>query len=114
MRLSRRSLRLIAVLASGLFVLPACHRSTPIFGGNSNNNNGGGGGGSGSTATYQPGAIVDAGGGANPLRVDLPGRLSVLVQVTDTAGNPVAGLTNENFALYEDSQLVSRTESQQQ
>ena len=103
-----------AGVALSFFLLPACHKHAPgqIAGGG--NGGGGGGGGGGGQGNFHPGQILDANGGANPLRVDLPGRLSVLVQVTDTEGNPVAGLTNDNFALYEDGQLVSPTESQQQ
>ncbi len=110
MRSSRNTTLCATGVALSFFLLPACHKHEP----NPGQAPGGGPGGGPPVGNFHPGQILDADGGVNPLRVDLPGRLSVLVQVTDTAGNPVSGLTNDNFALFEDGQLVSPTESQQQ
>lgn len=47
-------------------------------------------------------------------RVDLPGRVSILVQALDRNDDPVAGLTSSDFRLFENGSRVSPTESQQQ
>lgn len=47
-------------------------------------------------------------------RIDLPGRVSMLVQALDRDGDPVAGLTASDFRLFENGSLVSPSESQQQ
>lgn len=108
MRPNRFALRVATGVAAALILLPACHKhDRPVVGGGGTNPGG-------QNNTFQPGKIVNANGTGTPLRVDLPGRMSVLVQVTDLNDNPVAGLTNENFSLFEDGQQVSRTESQQQ
>ncbi|MFT7679948.1 MAG: putative delta-60 repeat protein [Planctomycetota bacterium] len=60
-----------------------------------------------------PGILVDAQGSAEALQTDLPGRLSVLVQVMTKDERPVADLTADNFRLYEEGVLVSPSESQQ-
>ncbi|MEZ6018559.1 MAG: hypothetical protein R3F17_00205 [Planctomycetota bacterium] len=91
--------------AACALTLAACHRHSVVGGGGTN---------PGTTPTGDPAEILDADGNANALRVDLPGRMRVLVKVVDNAGGPVADLTIDNFTLYEDGQLVSPTESQQQ
>ncbi len=60
-----------------------------------------------------PGQLLDAQGSGAPLQVDLPGRMSVLVQVLTDDNQPVSGLTADNFRLFEDGSLVSPSESQQ-
>ncbi|WP_419190933.1 hypothetical protein [Saltatorellus ferox] len=47
-------------------------------------------------------------------RVDLPGRVSVTVRVLEADGTPAAGLTGDDFDIYENGSLVSRSESFQQ
>ncbi len=46
-------------------------------------------------------------------RVDLPGRVSVFLKVTEGDGSPAADLTGADFNVYENEQLVSQTESAQ-
>ncbi|MFT4647149.1 MAG: hypothetical protein ACI87O_003059 [Planctomycetota bacterium] len=94
---------LTGIAAATLVFLSSCGHGSP-FGGDSGADSGSG----------QPAEILNAGGSGTPLRIDLPGRMSVLVQVLDELGDPVSGLTNDNFELFEDGQVVSRTESQQQ
>lgn len=75
---------------------------------------GGGGtdGGANSSGDPTPGSLLTIGPGPHP-RVDLPGRLSVLLQVLSNDGRPVPGLTAEDFVLRENGSLVSTSESQQ-
>jgi len=77
---------------------------------------GGGGGGlagddAGPGATA-PGQLLTVGPGPHP-RVDLPGRISVLLQVLTEDGRPVPGLTATDFELRENGAAVSQTESDQ-
>jgi uncharacterized delta-60 repeat protein len=62
---------------------------------------------------YQPkiGEIIDV---AGETRIDLPGRVSLLVQVLDERGEPFTGLEADNFRLYENDVEVSPSEAQQQ
>ncbi|MEM9382107.1 MAG: hypothetical protein AAGB93_19280 [Planctomycetota bacterium] len=46
-------------------------------------------------------------------RVDLPGRVSVFLQVRTGTGAPAADLTGSDFRIYENEELVSSTESSQ-
>lgn len=101
MRKFRSTLTYVA--AAALVLLSGCGHGNP-FSSNSGSSSGSG----------EPKQIVNAGGPGAPLRIDLPGRMSVLVQVLDENEDPVSGLTSANFQLFEDAQLVSPTESQQQ
>ena len=47
-------------------------------------------------------------------RVDLPGRISVFLSVEEADGTPASGLTGDDFNIYENGTLVSRSESFQQ
>ncbi len=62
---------------------------------------------------YTPriGEIIDV---AGELRIDLPGRVSLLIQVVDQRGNPLPGLTADDFALFENDEPISPSEAQQQ
>ncbi len=57
------------------------------------------------------GTLIDVAGEA---RIDLPGRVSMLVQVLDDRGEPFPGLTAEDFNLYENGVAISPSEAQQQ
>lgn len=48
------------------------------------------------------------------VRVDLPSRVSLLVQVVDPDGAPVPGLESDDFRLFENGVEISPTEAQQQ
>lgn len=79
---------------------------------------GGGGGavgedsdGSGGTAPSGPSTILPLVADA---RVDLPGKVSIFVQVLNANGSPAADLAPEAFRIYENDQSVSLSESQQQ
>ncbi|MDE0903749.1 MAG: hypothetical protein OSB42_03885 [Planctomycetota bacterium] len=76
---------------------------------------GGGGGASddpGTVSAPTPGDLITIGPGPHP-RIDLPGRLSVLLQVLSDDGRPVPGLSASDFVLRENGSLVSTSESQQ-
>ncbi len=77
----------------------------------------GGGGGAGldeptGPGDTAPGQLLTVGPGPHP-RIDLPGRISVLLQVLTEDGRPVAGLEATDFRLEEDGAAVSLTESAQ-
>lgn len=46
-------------------------------------------------------------------RIDLPGRVSMLVRVLDRLGNPHPGLVAEDFRLFENDVEISPSEAQQ-
>jgi len=73
---------------------------------------GGSGPGPGVIGDPTPGSLVTIGPGPHP-RIDLPGRLSVLLQVLADDGRPVPGLSAADFLLHENDSLVSTSESQQ-
>ena len=91
----RRSARLLLLGALSLVPLTAC---------------GGGGGGSQSPGAGTPATVTALSPDA---RVDLPGRVSVFLKVTEGDGSPAADLTGADFNVYENEQLVSQTESAQ-
>ena len=90
-----RSLRLLLAGALSLAPLTAC---------------GGGGGGSQAPGAGTPATVTALSPDA---RVDLPGRVSVFLKVTEGDGSPAADLTGADFNVYENEQLVSQTESAQ-
>lgn len=90
-----RSLRLLLAGALSLVPLTAC---------------GGGGGGSQAPGAGTPATVTALSPDA---RVDLPGRVSVFLKVTEGDGSPAADLTGADFNVYENEQLVSQTESAQ-
>lgn len=47
-------------------------------------------------------------------RIDLPGRVSLLIQVRDERGKPFTGLSARDFRLFENDVEISPTEAQQQ
>ncbi len=67
----------------------------------------------GGPESYTPriGEIIDV---AGEPRIDLPGRVSLLIQVLDQRGNPLPGLTADDFRLYENDDSISPSEAQQQ
>lgn len=68
-----------------------------------------GSGGPTGSASVRVGEIVKL---SEP-QVDLPGRVSVFLQVRDTAGRPIADLQPQDFQLLEGGSVVSATESSQ-
>jgi len=62
---------------------------------------------------YTPriGELIDIAGEA---RIDLPGRVSMLIQVLDQRGAPFPGLTADDFRLFENGVEISPSEAQQQ
>jgi len=90
-----RSLRLLLTGVLSLAPLTAC---------------GGGGGGSQAPGAGTPATVTALSPDA---RVDLPGRVSVFLKVTEGDGSPAADLTGADFNVYENEQLVSQTESAQ-
>ena len=89
-----RSLRLLLAGALSLVPLTAC----------------GGGGRRGQAPGATPATVTALSPDA---RVDLPGRVSVFLKVTEGDGSPAADLTGADFNVYENEQLVSQTESAQ-
>ncbi len=90
-----RSLRLLLTGALALVPLTAC---------------GGGDGGSQAPGAGTPARVTALSPDA---RVDLPGRVSVFLKVTEGDGSPAADLAGADFNVYENEQLVSQTESAQ-
>jgi len=70
-----------------------------------------GSGGPGGTSPSGPSMILPLVADA---RVDLPGKVSIFVQVLNVDGSPAADLAPEAFRIYENEQPVSLSESQQQ
>ena len=68
-------------------------------------------GGPGGTVPMGPSTILPLVADA---RVDLPGKVSIFVQVLNVDGSPAADLAPEAFRIYENGQSVSLSESQQQ
>ena len=91
----RRPFRTLLALGVALLPLAAC---------------GGGGGGSQGPGAGSPATVTALSPDA---RVDLPGRVSVFLKVTEGDGSPAADLTGADFNVYENEQLVSQTESAQ-
>jgi len=73
-----------------------------------------GAGGCGSTGGDDGPAVGELLELSDDVRVDLPGRVSLLVQVLDPRGRPVPGLGSEDFRLFENDVEISPTEAQQQ
>ncbi|MEL6712947.1 MAG: hypothetical protein AAFP86_04195 [Planctomycetota bacterium] len=89
----------MAALVAGLFVA-GCGSSKL---GDRDSNSGGGSSSPATIFLQDPNA-----------RVDLPGRVSVFLRVENGDGSPAVGLTGADFSLWEDSILVSQTESFQE
>ncbi len=67
--------------------------------------------GGGGAEAQRIGELINISGDA---RIDLPGRVSMLIQVRDQHGGPYTGLTAADFRLFENGVAISPTEAQQQ